>query len=74
MGIIAFSIFRKILTVFTATFDGLFLAKQEFSELIRFSPNIKAIRDAASITENMQKNEFEKTVLNIFLKRIITQY
>jgi hypothetical protein len=55
--------------IYTATFDGLFFSETEFSELYQdATPNIKAIRDAAGITENMQKNEFEKTVLNIFLK------
>jgi hypothetical protein len=55
--------------IYTATFDALFFGESEFSELYKKATrNIKAIRDAAGTTEYMQKNEFEKTVLDIFLK------
>ncbi len=55
--------------IYTAEFDGLFFEETEFSALYQdATPNMKAIRDAAGTTENMQKTEFEKTVLDIFLK------
>ncbi|WP_157609548.1 hypothetical protein [Syntrophomonas zehnderi] len=55
--------------IYTAVFDGLFFGELESSDLYEdATPNIKAIRDAAGTTEAMQKAEFEKTVLDIFLK------
>lgn len=55
--------------IYTARFDGLFLGETEFSDLYQeATPNIKAVRDAAGTTETMQKAEFEKTLLDIFLK------
>ncbi len=55
--------------IYTAVFDGLLLGEGESSYSYEQStPNIKAIRDAAGTAEVMQKTEFEKTVLDIFLK------
>jgi len=55
--------------IYTAIFDGLFFGELDYSLSYEEStPNIKAIRDAAGTTEAMQKTEFEKTVLDIFLK------
>lgn len=50
--------------IYTATFDAL-----RFGELDDEStPNIKAIQDAAGAKERLQMKEFDKTVLDIFLK------
>ena len=55
--------------IYTAVLDGLFFNETEYSDLYEeATPNIKAIRDAAGTKEYLQKDEFEKTMLDIFLK------
>lgn len=55
--------------LYTATFDGLFFGEVEMIEEYEIaSSNIKAISDVAGTKDYMQSNEFEETILSIFLK------